>query len=93
MLVFLKSGLFSAVKDLLNLHDAGVVLIIVCFLNHLLRYHSFHHILFITDVVGICRQQIDVFPRNSELARSVHALIKSLAMEGMEYVYLVTGRL
>lgn len=84
MLVFLKSGLFSAVKDLLNVHDGGVVLTVVCFINQLLRYHGFHHILFVTDVVSICRQQIDVFPRNSELAKNTHILIQKLATEGMQ---------
>lgn len=68
--------------ELFKYHDSGIIVLLIQFFNHLLHYHGFHHILFIADIISVCKKQIDIFPRNSELTKAVHVLIQALADEG-----------
>lgn len=81
--VFIKSSLFHSLLFLIECHDGALVVVLLQFLNQLLHYHAIHHLLFITDIITICKKQVDMFPRNGELAKAVHQLIQSLANEGI----------
>lgn len=52
-------------------------------------YTGFRHLLYLLDIISICKKQIDLYPRNIELAKSIYELLQYLTTEGMITISLL----
>lgn len=60
-----------------------MIVSVIQLLCHFVHYTGIRHILCLLDIISICKKQIDLYPRNIELAKSIYELLQYLTTEGM----------
>lgn len=60
-----------------------MIVSVIQLLCHFVHYTGIRHILYLLDIISICKKQIDLYPRNIELAKSIYELLQYLTTEGM----------